>query len=148
MKYSEQFNKLTTAYVAGKVDPYSACGCFVGNLLNNNREWIEARFGLGNIGDYDKKTMEKSTNCVRKESNGLYSLQEIYNLEKLFLETYSENKGDTQAFSSSETPTQQDEDALFIAFEKTLDALKELHISKGEVIDEVPVFKKRTFQTA
>lgn len=38
------------------------------------------------------------------------------------------------------------ENTLFHAFEVTLEALKQLRISKGEIIDETPVFVKRSLQ--
>lgn len=146
--YKTQFDKLTSAYIAGKVDPYSACGCFVGNLLNNSINWVKARdLDLKVAKDQTTKTISKE--CVDEESNNSYSLQEIYDLERIFLRTYRENNGDYYAFDSirGTGATKQDEDALFIAFEKTLEYLKQLHISKGEVIDEIPVFEKRAFQT-
>lgn len=148
ISYKNQFNKLTSAYIAGKVDPYSSCGCFVGNLLNNTRDWVSARsLDFKVTEDQTDKTISKK--CVDEESNNSYSLQEIYDLERIFLRTYKENNGDYYAFDSirGTGATKQDEDALFIAFEKTLEYLKQLHISKGEVIDETPVFNKRAFQT-
>jgi hypothetical protein len=150
--YSEQFNKLTSAYIAGKVDPYTSCGCFVGNLLNNSTDWIVGRKEIGNINlsksKYSVNGIKSAKKCIQKESHGLYTLQEIYDIEKVFLDSYDNNGGKATAFKSFDTPTDEDEEALFIAFEETLEYLKELHISKGEVIDEVPVFKKRMFVTA
>jgi uncharacterized protein YbcC (UPF0753/DUF2309 family) len=64
-----------------------------------------------------------------------YTNKEIIEMEDMFMD---------QIPSHNTMPNYENE--LFIAFEKTLERLKQIHISKGEVIDDAPVFKKRILQ--
>lgn len=41
--FQEQFDKLVKAYMNDKVKPMAPCACFVGNLLNGNMAWSDAR---------------------------------------------------------------------------------------------------------
>jgi len=121
--YKEQFDKLTRAYISGEVIPKECKACFVGNLLNKTREWAVKRFldktkPLYTWSAYNAFDLDPEYN--------FYTMMEICLMENNFMRKYI-----------------GDEDALFIAFESTLELLKQIHISKGEVIDEVPVFKKR-----
>lgn len=152
--FKEQFDKLTEAYIRNEVNPWSPCQCWVGNLLNNQSGWIDGRWMLGKvkspenipawIGIDDKaeimRLVHNARSCVKEQSNGLYTLEEIVELEAIFMTGM-------EAFGASITipknPTPEYEEALFKAFEKTLDRLKEIHIAKGENIDESPVFTKR-----
>jgi hypothetical protein len=127
--YKEQFDKLTRAYIANEVLPLNACACFVGNLLNGLGSWVHARSynGLGVL-DNDSHFKPIADMCIKEQSNGLYTAQEIINLEKVFLQSWR---------------PLQNEDSMFDAFCVTLDLLKQIHLSKGEIIDEVPEFKRR-----
>ena len=134
--YKEQFDKLTRAYINNEVDPYRACACFVGNLLNRKGAWINCRSGFSTHleGEWGIVHDADAIKCINEESNGLYTPKEIVDLEYLFL----------KSFGDSHCNDKSPEDSLFIAFEATLDLLKKIHISKGEVIDETPIFTKRT----
>ena len=134
--YSQQFNKLTEAYISEKVQPLSPCACFVGNLLNNTSDWILAKQCINNLFPFDSMFYKQAKSSIIKESNGLYTVEEIIMLERLFMVV-------TNCFNKEERSPEQCENRLFEAFEKTLDLLKQLHIQKGEIIYEVPVFKKR-----
>ena len=139
--YQEQFNKLTEAYIRNKVNPYWGCARFVGNLLNNNGDWEIGRELKVSCQKPDYDYSIKSGNCIssvlKKECNNLYDAIDIFELEKKFLRSYN----------TSLAEGIDREDALFKAFEVTLDLLKQIHISKGEIIDQEPVFKKRTLAT-
>ena len=138
--YKQQFDKLTEAYIMGNVDPWECKACFVGNLLGGD-QWEDIRSGAM------AKTVQTGTpnkvssnykahlaiDFIKERSNGLYTPEEIISLEATFLHSYGFDRGGSV-----------DENALFISFEKTLNLLKQIHISKGEIIDDAPVFQKRT----
>lgn len=152
--YAEQWQKLTTAYVNGQVDPFDCKACFVGNMLNRDKTWGGCtnyslfsirKYGVVGKGLFDINGTEfkDAIESIKKQSNGFYSPQEIADIEALFLYTIHEHDGNISAWRD-ECVTEQDEVALFKAFEVTLEHLKQLHISKGEVIDDTPIFQKRT----
>jgi len=128
--YKEQFDKITRAYIADELQPTNSCACFIGNLLNNNREWA-----MGRVFDWKNHGIGVVANehlimlVVNAEANGLYSAQEIVDMEDNFLSIYSDGF--------------QSEDALFHAMESTLEMLKQIHISKGEQVDPIPFAKRQ-----
>lgn len=148
LDYASQFNKLTEAYIRNEVNPMTNCNCFVGNLLNNRPKWAAHRFfprilRVNPESLYRTKfTSLKSINYILEEqTNSFYTPSDILLLERMFLKTFLLSGGNEVA--DWYNPLETDEDALFVAFEKTLDLLKEIHISKGEIIEEVPTFVKR-----
>ena len=146
--YKEQFDKLTRAYIENKVNPYESCACFVGNLLDGNSTWSMGKFMRLNAWETPMTNKQ-----ILEQSKDTYTLDDILDLEDLFMSyvrdiTYKTNTKSSPAHELWENPTPEMEDTLFIAFEKTLEALKMMHISKGEKIDEAPVFKKRQLTMA
>ena len=147
--YKEQFDKLTRAYIENRVDPFNDCACFVGNLLNGNEYWgCERTWKIsGDILDSLDSTYMSGTEVINKvlekESNSYYLPDEIIILERTFLKAFSRHGGKRKGKDGW-----KGEDALFAAFEITLDLLKQIHQSKGEIIDETPVFQKRQLQPA
>lgn len=135
--YKEQFDKITTAYFKDEVEPEQSCACFIGNLLNGNEGWEDVRdferewtkdyvvTGYLNPNGYWYK---RGLAVIAIESGGLYNADQIVEMEKNFL-TIWYNGGKT-------------EDSLFLAMSSTLDMLREIHESKGE-ITEVQPFAKR-----
>lgn len=139
--YKTQFDKLTKAYINGEVRRLDSCACFVGNLLNGNGQWGYGRKALGAFGRItsDDSMRILAESCILKEASSLYTLQEILDMEALFMGV------STGLFENYE----EQENALFAAFEQTLEMLKQIHIAHGEQIeDEIPVFIKRELQTA
>lgn len=139
--FIEQFNKLVIAYLGNKVNPWDNCACFVGNLLNNNGDWYlsaqrarrYAKFnmevsGFPSIFIPDEEGRNKADICLLQECNNFYTHEEIAELEYIFLRKIW-GKFDH-------------EQALFEAFEVALLRLKEIHESKGEIVDNY-LFKKR-----
>lgn len=145
--YKQQFDKLTAAYINGEVDPMDCQACFVGNMLNNKNEWgLRLLTGLGSLHDFSPKYIHKpvAIECIEKEGEGMYTPDEIVQLENIFLKTIRENGGNLLAWKERYPGVRAvDEEALFLAFEKTLDALKQLHISKGEDVEGEFIFVKR-----
>lgn len=145
--YKEQFDKLTEAYIRGEVNHNNDFACFVGNLLNRSRWWSKSRYisvkattwEVTSVFNPDK--LHFIYTAIANEANGLYTPVEIIRLEKKFLETFYK---EYQCFFSN--MTDKYENAIFVAFEETLELLKQIHISKGEIIDETPKFTKRELQ--
>lgn len=128
--YKEQFDKITRAYIANELNPLDGCACFIGNLLNGNSRWTFGRkFDWGNDGLATVCNEKFLLSIVKKEANGLYTAQEIVDLEENFLDKYA-------CLLSRE-------DALFHAMESTLEMLKQIHISKGEIVDPIPFAKRQ-----
>lgn len=123
--YKQQFDKLTEAYIKGEVNPMDRCACFVGNLLGG-KNWNDII-----------------------DRQGFYTADEIGNIEwefmfnstkqKLGVRCWLRNFGDNPLA----VPSAEDEQILFESFSHTLEVLKQIHISKGEIIDAAPEFKKR-----
>lgn len=155
--YQEQFNRLTEAYIKLEVNPFSACNCFVGNLLNNNTMWSNFR-SYSALVSSDRPV--ESCKLVSGWGNKYeYSLDEVISLERCFLLTYiGNNYNQLNAFITDECDFETEiygedpityeeylviqEEALFKAFEDTLDVLKEIHTKRGENVEFIP-FKKR-----
>jgi hypothetical protein len=138
--YIEQYDKLSIAYIKGEVKPYDHCACFIGNLLNNSSQWQGVKTYLGVISDASSDKFLLGCRIINKESNGLYDAMDIVKLEELFMLTYQRSIHNNTNSSYDECH----EYALFKAFEAALDFLKNIHQSKGEIIDQpIPLFEKR-----
>lgn len=136
--FREQYDKIVGAYLRNELKPLTPCACFIGNLLNKNPNWASARDfkGFDNpVIDFviDKNGLEVGVFCIKTESCGLYSVEEIISLEKLFLQTISMQWHENAC---------NDEESVFNAMTATLEALRKIHESKGEVIEDY-VFEKR-----
>jgi hypothetical protein len=142
ISFKTQFDKLTRAYMTTGIDPHNPCFCFVGNLLNNTEEWFDGRGWKPGIINDDKYCVEIAECSIIKESKGLYSVREIVEIEAVFLNTY-ENTGGSEIAYGWGNPCDQDEHALWIAFVKGIEKLKEIHESKGEVIESCPTLEMR-----
>lgn len=149
--FKKAFDHLTEAYIKGDVNPFNNCNCFVGNLLNQDHSWSCGRVFLEDFGQpvWDEKAARSgyfASECfvqtvLNSKVQGFYSPKDILELEGTFLATYLNNGGNQNAFSEGPV-TATDEEALFRAFEVTLDLLKHIHESKGENVDQF-VFTKR-----
>jgi hypothetical protein len=135
--YKTQFDKLTRAYINGQVDMCDCSHCFVGNLLNNEWRWAYCR-NIDIVNAYEYLPIENAVvkreefeKLIIKESNGFYTPEEVLLLEREFMGAGREI-GDCL-----------NEDRLFYAFEKTLELLKKIHLSKGENIEQDFIFQKR-----
>lgn len=153
--YQQQYNKLTEAYIRNEVNPFANCKCFVGNLLNNNSQWHSCRVfeKTDDRGYPDLSRGEENVDCIYysvgkriiiAESDNLYTVKEIIAIENRFLTVFTQNSSLNVWHPCA--IKEADEEALFKAFETTLDLLKEIHINKGEIIDDVPIFSKRKLE--
>ncbi len=143
-KFSEQYDKIIRAYFKDDIKPYHAGFCFCGTIGIN----IE-------LSGIDRLVW----------SNDWYSNEEYNEMEYLLLSTirnytigksacsiYGRNNSEDSEYlySSRESIKSHEnyENALFEGMSSALDALKKIHISKGEIIEETPVFEKRVLQPA
>lgn len=111
--YKEQFDKITEAYIKGEIRPYDARFCFCGTLCDSTSRWF-AVCGEVHL-DY-----------------GVYTGRDYVAMENALLD---------KVWMSEHSSLY--EDALFEGMCNALEVLKQIHISKGEIIDEVPAFTKR-----
>lgn len=166
--YKEQFDKLTTAYIKLEVNPFHGCNCFVGNLLDGDLYWDSHR-------NYEAMRVGLGAFCIRKSPYQTkwgheYTLLEVIEMEKVFLDTFEAQLGarnifviDKDRYDNPRMPYRDElkaqginmeweqyselqENALFKAFEAALDVLKQIHIKRGEPVEEAPVFVKRKYE--
>ena len=164
--FQDQYNKIVKAYMKNELNPFKSCACFIGNLLNEKYDWGRVRTitsesqymtEIGGrvvfidvpmaipINDISREIddmlgsnvgFNKGLNCIKENSGGLYTVEDIVKLEKNFLSFLPLNSMFESIYS---------EEDLFLAMESTLLMLKEIHQSKGEVIKDY-TFKKRHLQ--
>ena len=53
--YTQQFNKITEAYIRGEIHPLKAKFCVCGNLCDNNTAWYNYNFKHNDFGCYSGK---------------------------------------------------------------------------------------------
>lgn len=126
-RFIDQYNKIVRAYLRDELRPMDPPSCFVGNLLNGNGDWI---FFRRIWGEYS----ERGIDCLM-EANRFYTAMEILDLEKIFMHCREEDSIFTlNPEQIKKTPDY--EDRLYNAMERALVALRQLHESKGEVIED------------
>lgn len=140
--FKKAFDRLTEAYIKDQVNPFDQCACFVGNLLNG-KDWTNINL-LNSTREYENfygfcipigfRTLDHIKRVLERECDSFYTPDNVDVLEKLFLKVYHQHGGRRHQ--------DIDEDALFKAFEVTLDLLKKIHESHGEVVDQYE-FKQR-----
>lgn len=131
--YKTQFDKITEAYIRGEIKPEEPKFCFCGTLCDNTSSW----FGF-------------STKGKHKDFGGYTGLEYAKMEQALFspFMPFNDTKGGlicTICHPSMDSP--EYEDLLFLGMTAALEVLKQIHIERGEVIDETPVFTKRTSNT-
>lgn len=126
MKYREAYDKIIDAYFKDEIRPFDAEYCFCGTLCGNSSKWIES--GISNeLGDPNR--------CVNFAG---YSSTEWAQMEFALCKTVQ-----TMTRPNRERSGPIYEDALFNGMSAALDVLKQIHIERGEVIDEPQPFIKR-----
>lgn len=146
--FKEQFDKITGAYFRNELDPYNNCACFIGNLLNKNDTWSYFRNAL--------RTKSKDWVCsysgngtsvligvgtIKMESNSFYTPENILALEENFLNHLEDD--DFRSDGGDGISLKATEESIFEAMDSTLDLLRKIHESKGEVIESFD-FKQRS----
>lgn len=136
--FQEQYNKITSAYYKNELDPFEECACFVGNLLNRCGGWSFIRdFSSASLSINLGQT-EYGQHMIFQHSEGLYSKQDILQLENNFIEKCFPDK--TRNFLSNKE--EATEENLFSAMESTLEMLRKIHEGKGEIIQDCEFHKR------
>ena len=129
--FRESYDKIVNAYLRDELKYKNSCACFVGNLLNNSYQWGTCKYkGALAEGPFTKEELD----TVRRESNGFYNEDDIKSLECNFM-----------TLMSGADYSKDFEHKLYNAMESTLLLLKEIHIAKGEVVEDY-IFTKRKLE--
>ena len=156
--YKTAFDRITTAYLNDVLNPWINCACFVGNLLNNDESWAHGRGFFMNIPMLNNENCcWQMRECINKNAEGFYSPLDIVKLETKFLNEIEKylNTGTSvvRIYANIEGSVKRKdhlpeyEDALYQAMVVTLEELKQIHISKGEDVDNSLSLKKRKLET-
>jgi hypothetical protein len=127
MKYSEAYDKIIQAYFNDEIKPNNTNFCFCGTLCGG-KQW--ASRGLQNI--------------------VWYSYEEFGEMEKALFSPWPH----VVFYANGMTGGRADElaedyeEKLFVGMCAAIEVLKQIHITRGEIIDETPSFTKRQLQPA
>jgi len=147
--FKQQFDNVMRAYLKNEIIADNPCACFIGNLLNHNSLWcsrdVEEKDGR-NIGykehsDHTDGTF-KAIQTIEDESDGLYTHQDIMDIEWEFMKWASKMEYTNRTAFSLERSTMTYEDRLYRGIEAALLKLREVHERHGEVIEDYVVQKR------
>jgi hypothetical protein len=159
--YKQVYDKLTEAYISGKVDPWDPCFCMVGNMLNNTQQWASCRgvhsgLALGRgllvtpgtgvyVNEVWNKILDRAVISIKEESENTYNAQEIADIEIAFLSVYQNSGGRPtgEGIFTSEEQRVINEEALWKAFVAGLEYIKSIHIARGENVEQEVALVKR-----
>jgi len=119
LTHKQAYDKIIDAYFKDEIQPYDAKFCFCGTLAENSYDWHN-----------------RSSNIFEEIKHRDYKYYKGVDYARMEHALLSNINGLPNYHSDYET-------ALFSAMSAALDVLKQIHIERGEVIDEVPVFTKR-----
>lgn len=120
MTYKEAYDKIIEAYFKDEINPMDASFCFCGTLCDGDIGWHGCTHG-------------------RVHNDFMfYRGVEYVRMERALLDTIREFHG---YYIKSDNPGY--EDALFEGMSAALDVLKQIHIERGEIVDELPSLTKR-----
>lgn len=123
--FREQYDKIVGAYMRDELRPFEACSCFVGNLLGG-ADWAFVYLS--------KQERQGVESFIARASGGLYTPMQVLSMERLFMSHFYGLSG-------------VNEDTLYSAMEATLQTLRDIHESNGEVIEDYQ-FKRREIPQA
>lgn len=123
--YKQQFDKITEAYIKGEIRPFDAKFCFCGTLANGYYWNNDPDYGINDFEQMEEALL-RSFEPIGLEYTGL---RNAHVAAGGFLDDLSKHP----LF----------EEYLFKGMCNALEVLKKIHISRGEVIDEAPVFIQR-----
>jgi hypothetical protein len=117
MTYKQAYDKIIDAYFKDEIIPMNCNFCFCGTLAHDSSWWKRS--------DHRDKSYPYSVDEYNSMEAALFG--KLYELGKA--ERWKRNP--------------KYEEVLFAGMSAAVDVLKQIHIERGEVIDEVPVFTKR-----
>ncbi len=121
--YKEAYDKIIQAYFKDEIQPYNAKFCFCGTLANGSG-WYSGQGG--------------------------YSYKEYTNMEVALLHTITKEFAKLHIWGLNEYEKANHpewENFLFEGMCAALEVLKQIHIERGEIIDEGLNLTKRELQT-
>lgn len=127
LTYKEAFDKITEAYIRGEIKPLDCKFCFCGTLSPDNL-WYEQRKASDypyTMTEYEQMEDALFSGLADITGKAIYSGIAICVGERLI--NHHPNS----------------EEALFEGMKRALEVLRQIHIERGEIIDEVPEFTKR-----
>jgi hypothetical protein len=127
MKYSEAYDKIIQAYFKDEIKPANATFCFCGTLSGGSGwkqefEEIVEPYTYNEYGKMEKALFSAWPNIIQISPGHVPSALHVINRSRRLPDF---------------------EDKLFEGMCAALEVLKQIHISRGEVIDETPSFTKR-----
>lgn len=150
--YKEQWQKITSAYLNNELEPYDGCACFIGNMLNKKNSWEDLRGGMpcmgrGYVEPIYGEDYKRGLKFINSEAHGVYTPGNIVKLENNFLGIIYEKCGgdtisDDLGFDKVIKAHPNYEQALYEAMVSTLELLRQIHISKGEDVDALPLKRR------
>lgn len=121
MTYKQAYDKIIDAYFKDEIKPYDPAFCFCGTLCDNSVNWF-------------------LNPCTEHYTSHGYLGKDFVKMEVALWSTLINDEG--QPLHEEGTPEFELE--LFDGMSAALDVLKEIHESKGEIVDEpIETFKKR-----
>jgi len=131
LTYKQAFDKITEAYIKGEIKPFDSDFCFCGTLASG-RSWVEDKCPLYSRNDF---VIMEAALLMQFYSSG-------YNVTRY-------GRGPAEwAIAGADESTPYYEEILFAGMCAALEVLKQIHIERGEIIDETPAFTKRQLQPA
>lgn len=133
LTHKEARDKLVEAYLNDKIHPYDITSCVCGILNDHKGDWFSC------------VVTHTALRCHYHNDTQYYSGVELYDMEHALLQHLHEvfknkTKYDPHVNKVHISKLPNYEDELFIGFCKSLDVLKEIHIRRGENVDEdIPV---------
>lgn len=150
--FRQQYDKIVGAYLRNELNPTKCSACFVGNLMNGNDHWANGRDVLGkadlnpsrwgNTDDYLEAKL-LTDECLN-QYGFFYTQQEVVDIETVFLLALMDglSRDYSTRICCGQSYSETYEDRLFKAMESALVALRKLHESKGEVIEDYTFIKR------
>lgn len=141
MTYKQAYNKIIDAYFKDEIKPFDAEFCFCGTLCKKR-----SSFWLGSGYSNKQLRMMEGALLVTLQKKTVGFIGEPVWVRDMCLPGdqlafHLNNQEGVTEFQILEHPIY--EDALFSGMSAALDVLKQIHIERGEIIDEVPEFVKR-----
>lgn len=130
LTYRQAYDKIIEAYFKDEIKPFDSKFCFCGTLQNNTAGW-----------------------CGTFGASKRYSIDELIKMEDALLIPFCKYPGIHRGTGKStgdwygwvyKDDVDDYEETLFAGMSAALDVLKQIHIERGEIIDETPTFTKRT----
>lgn len=131
MTYRQAYDKIIEAYFKDEIEPMDGKFCFCGTLCGNTEHWMSSIVNS----DYSVKELINMEDALLTPFSPKYVLKEY--LEEHEVETPGCWAGGIEEDDSDY------EEILFSGMSAALDVLRQIHIDRGEVIDEPIAFTQR-----